>query len=1033
MTAMMRAKLACAARRAAVLLLCVVAAGAVWQASASASSMGSMDSMGSSASGEALEVGSSEDFDTAEAQEPAEEDLEPLGLAPRLFKLSGKSTPAPSDGSALAMEGIGAVFPNMLSIVTTPSALSTGVQCHMDDVCGYDPCTCGKPDAWGHCACGGFQETVPTVSVESSDPGVARIVEAFGRLWVVPVSPGQTTITVTAELIHYKGATEQFLVDVAPFGAVDVLLIAAACVVVVAVCGLMVLCVRLLVGLLRRARERKRYWKARGLALKEEHPLTWQAKLKSEQYAARHHGRHRRARRGHPFLHDFALAMRTASPVLVAGLALFLVLVPVSTTVVNDISVFNIDYTHEQLKYQLFAQELAPAVNLASVCFGAVLAVVLFKFLLAKRATTAFFSVGLSRVKLFAARYGAGALCIVVGIGLPFALSLALNNAALGLYSGEAAACLFVAVGYIVVALVAFSLAGIAIACAGTLFETCAFAAALLAGVSVVLWGVGVLADYLLVGNAAGATLYGQDIEVAASFLDSLSWANPLLFFAEEGAQHQFFMALHPVYFPEPGNWTLVLGWFAAFVALSALGLLAFCHRAGEQAEMAGKAPAFSLVSVAVFGLAAFAAGVHVLGSVDVVIALVVGAALFVLVSLIMLFGPLRGRTARRVTLACVGGELVAMAAVVAVVWTGAFGYAAYIPNTEDVESVEVSYNGSPSYLTQGFSGVSSGSSYYYTSYRTYAQESSIDIVRSLHGQLIASARAARQTDYEEFQNTVVPYDVVLRYRMKDGSEVVRYYAQATVGELSALLALDNDEHTHELEAAVITGAADALSDEERARLSDSPSYNAYRTGAIYLADGALNRIVAVECDDAARANLLDALACDLSNLSASERYAPTKQARAALMFTLSPELDVASFGYSFSNAVSYITDDWECTMAWLQEHGYLDAIATELDARIIESLTFQLDDPYASINKVTQPLSRYFMAYRTSVSDSYWITQDYGALKSIDDQASIAEVLPNLRMGCFMTGGYLVEAKLRGIDAYVYFYLPAEDAPSYL
>ena len=43
------------------------------------------------------------------------------------------------------------------------------------------------------------------------------------------------------------------------------------------------------------------------------------------------------------------------------------------------------------------------------------------------------------------------------------------------------------------------------------------------------------------------------------------------------------------------------------------------------------------------------------------------------------------------------------------------------------------------------------------------------------------------------------------------------------------------------------------------------------------------------------------------------------------------------------------------------------------------------------------------------------------------------SEILPNLRMGCYMTGGYLVEAKLRGIEAYVYFYLPADAAPSYL
>lgn len=257
------------------------------------------------------------------------------------------------------------------------------------------------------------------------------------------------------------------------------------------------------------------------------------------------------------------------------------------------------------------------------------------------------------------------------------------------------------------------------------------------------------------------------------------------------------------------------------------------------------------------------------------VVALVVGAVLFVLVSLVLLFGPLRGRTPRRTTLSCVAGELVAMMAVVCVLATGAFGFAGYIPEADQVESVEVSYNGSPSYLTEGFSGTSGGASYYYTSYRSYAKESSIDIVRSLHGQLIDSAREPRETDYTDFQSTVVPYDVVLRYTMKDGSQVVRYYNQATVGELSAMLALDNDEHTHELENAVITGDASGLSDDELAALSNSPSYNAYRTGALYAADGALNRIMAVDCTDEERAALLEALAHDLAAMNAQRAVCP--------------------------------------------------------------------------------------------------------------------------------------------------------------
>ncbi len=957
---------------------------------------------------------------------------EQLGLMPRLHKLTGGNSSA-GDGS-LPVEQLGAIFPNLLDIATTPSSISVGVECHMDEVCGYDPCTCGKPDAWGHCACGGFREVTPTVSISSSDSNVVQVAQAFGRTWLVPVSAGSATVTISAELQHYKSASYAFQVEVLPFGPVDVLLIAAAIALVALLVGAIVFALRATLRGIRRIRARRASWARRASSLKEEFPLTWRAKLSSEKYAARHQGRRRAVVRTSPFAHDFLFCLRRALPVLLAGLALFAVLVPISTCAVDDLSVFNVNYTHEQLKYQLYAQSLAPFVNAAAALFGAVLAACLFRFLLRKRSTTAFFSVGLSRVKLFCSRWAAGAVSIVVAIGVPFSISLALNVAALGLYDGQVTEFFFVTCGYIVVALVSFSISCIAIACAGTLFETCAFACALLFAITVVLWGVGTLSEFLLVGNAAGATLYGQSDVVSPSLLDAYSWANPLLFFNDAGAHHQFFKALHPVYYPELGDWRIVGGWFVVALLLSAAACALFCRRAGEQAEMAGKSPLLSLVSVALFGLAAFAAAVKLLGEVDVAVALVVAFALFVLISLVFLFGPLRGRTSRAATLGCIGGEACAMGVVVAVVATGALGFASYIPATDEVASVEVSYNGSPSYLTQGFSGTSGGASYYYTSSRTYSEDSSVDIVRSLQGQLIDSARASRATNYTDFESSVVPYDVVIRYHLTNGEEVVRYYDQATIGELDAMLSLDNDEHARSLESVVITGDVTGLDAEEAASLAKSPSYSAYRKGSIYAADGALNKIKQVTCTDEDRSALLSAMAQDLSSLNAQQRYNPTSQTRVCLMFTLSPELDVSSFGYSFSNAVSYITDDWAHTMAWLSEHGVIDQLGgVTLDARIVEQLTFQLDDPYASINKVTQPVSRYFMAYRSETAGQFWITQDYGALKVVEDQAKIAEVLPNLRTGCYMSGGYLVQAKLRGIDAYVYFYLPSALAPSFL
>ena len=970
---------------------------------------------------------SSDAASSAQSASTTDEAAEQLGLMVHLSKLTGSSQKA-TDGVSLDNEGVGALFPTMLSLTTTPSVISTGIECKMDEVCGFDPCTCGKPDAWGHCACGGFKDTVPDVSVTVADTSVAKTATFLGKTWIVPVSAGTTTVTIKASLVHYKDAVYSFQLTVNPLGIADVLLVVAALLLAAALLTALFFAVRFLARRIHRGASARKAVRAQGRKLKEEHPLTWKARLDQAT------GKKRKARRPrNPFVHDFLYGCRQGLPVLLGALVVFCVLVPVSTSVISDVSVFNVDYTHEQIKYQLYAQSAAPFVNGACVLYGFLLAFALFKFLLEKKAVTAFFSVGLSRQRLFASRYLVGALFILLGIAIPFCISLALNVAALGLYDGQIPQFFYVVCGYLLVALIAFTISAFSVSRAGTLFESCSFAAALLLGITVILWGVGCIAENLLVGNASGISFYGQDAVIEPSLLDGLSFVNPVLFFAEEGASHQYFMAMHPVYYPQDGSWLLLAAWLGVCVVLGGVALLSFCRRSGEQAEMAGKSPVLSLITVAVFGLAVFAVALRLLENVDLGVALVSGFILFVLVSVVLLFGPYRGRTSAKVSLLCTGSEFAALAVVVLIIYTGAFGFSSYVPELATIDSVEVSYVGSPSYLTSSFAGMSGGSSYYFTSSRTYSDADSVETVRQVHQQLIGSARDQLATNYTDFGSTTVIYDVKLVYTLADGSTLTRYYDRASVQELSQLTALDDDAQSKALEAAVVSGSTGALSDEDYAAIQKSPAYKAYRSGAMYVADGALNKIMALDCSDQDRLALLEALSKDLATLSSSERYAPQSQAKAVLMFTLSPETDVDSFGYSFSNAVSYITDEWVNTMAWMNEHGVFDSISQEIDTRIIESLSFQLDDPYASINKVTMPTSRYFMGYRTSVANQYWVTQDYGALKTVTDQAQIAEVMPNLRLGCYMTGGYLVQAKLRGIEAYVYFYLPAQDAPSYL
>ncbi len=153
---------------------------------------------------------------------------------------------------------------DMLALPATcdPQSIQVGIPCGMTEMCGQDPCLCGRVDEYGACACNGTQEAKPTYTVEFDDSNVARAVELFGTVYLIPLGSGETRATVVAHLPHHADAVAETTVHVAGFGVLDAvkiaaLLAAAAAVVaaVVFVLRAMVLAVRGLVG---RLSERRR-------------------------------------------------------------------------------------------------------------------------------------------------------------------------------------------------------------------------------------------------------------------------------------------------------------------------------------------------------------------------------------------------------------------------------------------------------------------------------------------------------------------------------------------------------------------------------------------------------------------------------------------------------------------------------------------------------------------------------------------------------------------------------------------------------
>jgi ABC-2 type transport system permease protein len=732
-------------------------------------------------------------------------------------------------------------------------------------------------------------------------------------------------------------------------------------------------------------------------------------------------------------LHDFGVAFRMVLPVLEAALAVFAVLMPISTAAIPDISVFNLDYTHDQLKWRFWASDMLYPVYACTILFGLVLGIRSFKFLLVKCETTTFLNLPLSRLALFATRALACLIALVLGIGIPLAISLGVNIVALNVWTGLFGDFFYVLAGLVLTGAVSCAIAVACCTLGGTVVEACTFAVAVLGSVTVGAWGLNALMSHLLVGNAFGAFLYNGTTAVAPTLVESTEPWNPLLFFLGQVSQHSWFMVQHPVYYPASGDWGLLGIWTAVLTVVCAFAAWRLCRRKGERAGVAGLCIPLTFVVGLVVGLAAFGATFTALAQVNIIAACVAAFAAFLLVSAILFRGPLRGASRLRTTFAVMGSETLCLIAVVAVISTGGLGYSSYVPSVDDVASVGVSYAGSPDYLAVKFDAASAGSgSYYYSATYTFDNTDDIESVVDVHEQLAATGHAALARDRKDFGSSVVPYDVKICYTMKDGSQVIRYFDRATYDELYNLAGLDDSDTSRELARACVSSDVSTLSADQAQALNYSSAHQAYTNGSIYLSDPYYASSVKLTCTSEARTQLLAALAEDASDQSVEDRYHPQGAARGILMFTQSGESDAQSFAYSLSNNVIYLTDEYTHTLAWIQANGLSGYVTA--NPSVIESLTFQRYDPYAGMNAVKSPSSVLFKGYRMANDSHYIVMQDFGTKYSTKDADELSQIVPLLRNTYFMnTGGYLVCAKLGGVNEYSYFFLPDSDVPEWL
>lgn len=718
------------------------------------------------------------------------------------------------------------------------------------------------------------------------------------------------------------------------------------------------------------------------------------------------------------YAHTFKRAFFSSFGVALICLLVMILLIPVSTSIIPDYSIFNLDYTHNQMKYRFFYESLRPLVNGMAVPSGITTALMLFRFMLVRRSSDAYFALGIKREKLLILHSLAGIIQLFFVVVIPMLISMIMNIKAFGElgYTPEITAGFrYMSAGLFTLALVGFGITALVCCMVGTMTEAGLFALIIAAGPSIILYGINALTKNLLFGNAFGTSTSTGTAQVSQSLLDKLDFLNPILFFFSTSEHYNMQSERFDGYVLPGMQWSRIIGWLIVFVVIMVLAGLALKKRKAEISGVSGKSRIFRFVITFLLSFLGFSLTLSFAYPAGMKLAVLAAVAAFLVIYVI---AELLQVHSIRKALWKLPIQLGITVIATVILCTGGLGYSSSIPELKDIESAKISYVGSPNYLSGQPGGMGDGAQYYISSTYTYTDTSDIETLMNLHKELIKAGKGKLALSSLNFSSTFVPYDITVSYQLKNGSQITRYYDRTTYQVLEDMLAMDDTDMVKASMQQTITNG-------------DGLYYaaGAYKSGTIYLSNSWYTNPSKLSIDSSQRQELLSCIAEDVANQSVEERYFPKEDAVGIIMFSLSGDSDSLQFGYNFDNAVVYLTPEFTNTLQFFKDAGLSYCFDFEDE---IESITLQAFNPYVSkVNTMVRPSSAFFMGYTTGYSGEYIQVKDFGGDLELTEPEEISEISGLLQNNYFMSGGgYLACVKIKGKEQYVYKFLPVQDAP---
>lgn len=464
------------------------------------------------------------------------------------------------------------------------------------------------------------------------------------------------------------------------------------------------------------------------------------------------------------------------------------------------------------------------------VVISILLGVLLFRFVTNKKTVNVYYSLGIKRADLYTARLLAGVFMMLAAVLVPLAVSLGLNLHYFGSSVMLWRTFLFYAVHSAICVLAGLTISAAVSSCVGTTVEAIGFSAVLAAFPSVVTMCVNYGVPSILNGAPAityygiypAASSYGElhfDITGSTVFGRIISHINLLMlnrssFINSSSVEAMTKEAAKKWAAPSLTPYIL---WAVLIAAFFVFGLFMFKRRKAEICGFPGRSAVlnFVLCMITSFGVASLVLYFVVSEIPQITTWMIIVGLMIISIIIFLIFDIILHLSFKaikkdwKIGLVHVG----LMAAFLLSLYTGFFGYSSRVPDIQDIDSVSISAPNalmgsyqlgrelSGSYVTDRYySDVYSN--YYYVGNRSvslienFKDKDDINTVREIHKAMIKAGNIRRvNTNSDDYSKRVTCQSVVIRYKLKNGRELVRVYEYVPLTNYPTLYTLEDTKN----------------------------------------------------------------------------------------------------------------------------------------------------------------------------------------------------------------------------------------------